>query len=194
MKIVIAGLISPALFFIIVGCASNHVQNEDSKKIFGFLIGHSVKLNHAELSSSSVLEIDDDRLVLQSGAERTVKIITNQFSDRKQAVQHMMTRRVALTAIFRDKVEPYYGLVEKRKCVDVSQPSSDFKDESNNTSFSMIFPADKLLNLFDCDKGEPPMYVQYTLILCTRTLNVFEIRDYQSSKKSFSRAPIILCD
>ena len=194
MKIDIAGLIKAFGFFIFVGCASNHMQSQDSKKILTFLTSNFIKLTDAQLTSGSVLEHGENQIIFRSETGRTVKIFTSQFSDRKQAIQHMLARRVALIALYLDQIEPYYGLVEKRKCVDVSQPSSNFIDQDESTYFSMIFPADKLLNLFDCDKGEPPMYVQYTLLLCTKILRVFEIRDYQVSSQGFVPAPMITCD
>lgn len=142
----------------------------------------------------SLLDESEDKIIFRSRSNQTIKIFTSQFSERKLAIQHMLGRRVALSAMYIDQVEPYYGLVEKRKCVDLSQPSSNFTDQDKSTYFSMIFPADRGLNLFDCDKGEPPMHVQYTLVLCSQSLRVFEIRVYQENENDFPLVPIISCN
>lgn len=89
-----------------------------------------------------------------------------------------------LSSIFQNYVEPYYGLVEKKQCVDNSQFNSDFISNSKNDSLNFLvrIPVDLNFNPFDCDKGMPPLFAQYKFLYCQKTNTVFEIREYSNAK------------
>ena len=192
MKIVTVGWIKALVFLAFAGCASKSTQNATLER--DFFSDNSLKPRISNFFAGGFVEHNDDTLVISDGNNRILKIVKSEFTDIVQAKQHLMNRRVSLSAAFRDFVEPYYGLVEKRKCVDPALFNTDFKElDKNTTYFSVQLPVDSFLNLFDCNKGVPPLFAQYTFILCANTLRVFEVRDYRKNSDSFAPPPLFSC-
>ena len=141
---------------------------------------------HRLSSESQLIKNIESSKYLENGLQTAlanknfIKIFHMFFENKKLAIQHLMNRRVMLSGIFQNYVEPYYGLVEKKQCVDSSQFKSDFTSNSKNDSIEFLvrIPVDLQFNPFDCDKGTPPLFAQYKFLFCQKTNTIFEIREY----------------
>ena len=190
MKIVTAGLTKVLIIFSIVSCS--HLKKESHN--FIFIEKNKLIIEDKSLLNAIVVESNEDQLFLKQRDGRIFKIIKNEFDNNNSALKHLLARQVAISAIFRDLIEPYYGLVIKKKCTDLAEFSIDFKkDRKNSKYFTLSLPVDSFLNPFDCDKGLPTKHARYTFLWCESSSTVYEARDYKNLNDSFAQSNPISC-
>jgi hypothetical protein len=178
-------------FFVFSGCVHSEIKNNQVSKFFET---NNLIVNDGDLNNGKILELDEDHLIYEAGPEALVKIFKTNFTSDKEATKHLMNRQLAISAMFRDMFEPYYGLVQKKKCVDLSRFSTDLISDKNGAKyFSAEIPVDPYLNPFDCDRGQPERHAQYTFLLCSKNLSVFEVRQYKPTSSSFKSIHILSC-
>lgn len=180
-KIVFVGLISVNL-----GCQTANYFNrtKPNQATLEYFHNHGLSPESQLIQDTESSENLDNGIQISLGNKNFIKIFHLFFENKNLAIQHLMNRRVMLSSIFQNYVEPYYGLVEKKQCVDSSQFNSDFISNSKNDSLKFLvrIPVDLKFNPFDCDKGTPPLFAQYKFLFCQKTNTVFEIREYSNAK------------
>lgn len=184
MKIAFVGLIS-----INLSCQTtkNLKANEPQHTSLEYFQKHGLSPDTKLIQAIELAEPLENGIQFSLSNQNLIKIFDLSFENKNLAIQHLMHRRVMLSTIFQNYVEPYYGLVEKKQCVDSSQFKSDFISNQKNDSIEFLvrIPVDLKFNPFDCDKGTPPLFAQYKFLFCQRTNTVFEIREYSSANNLF---------
>lgn len=192
MKIDIAGWTSVLPLLLVLGCV--HFPMEKTARPV-FFEEPFLKVQDVSLLKASVVEAAEGQLILKPTPTRLVKIFRVNFKDNTQALKHLMNRQVAVSAIFRDLIEPYYGLVTKKKCVDLAQFNTDLESLNEHSKhFTVTIPVDAYLNPFDCDRGQPSLHAKYSFLLCEKNATVYEVRDYRDLSETFETTPPLLCD
>jgi hypothetical protein len=172
------------LFFLVTaGCAHFDRSNE---KIAGFYEASGIVVDDRNFLNGKVIDLDESKLIYQRGAERMAKVFKTRFASEADLLTHLKYRQVAISALFRDFIEPYYGLVERKKCVDLAQFNTDFVEpRPDEKYFTVKLPVDQYLNPLDCERDEPRLHAQYIFLACEKRLEVYEFRLYQPISAPF---------
>ncbi len=181
MKTAIVGLIN----LFLLSCTSVNQQRSTCQQnaYFNFLNKYNFEINNFETAKLCPDLVTENEITAHISSNNAIKMIALRFNSKNEALTYLMSRRAMLSSSYQNYVEPYYGLVKKKQCVQHSQFSGDFKEDKikNSSSFAVRLPDDTYMNLFDCDKGQPSYFVQYHFLYCAKNHTTLELREYSKA-------------
>jgi hypothetical protein len=151
----------------------------DNKKIDDFFKKNPVHFKLNTTHQIDRIDADDSVLNIYLNSGDSIKVIFLSFKQTQEIEKHFYQRRQMLFDSFKSFIEPYYGLVERKQCVDFAKAATDMKKEGNKIEFSARLPANKDYTLFDCASGQPAFSVEYYFIGCLKEKIAYETRYYR---------------